>query len=214
MIVAPPIWWWTGPDSTGFLNDFNAFRRTYSCEQGANSCQQDSVDQIQLALDSSSPTPSTSDSISIEVSGLASGDSLSLYSTKDCSGTALTTTTNTPVAVSGLAEGSHVFHFKITTAADSSVSDCSKSFLSYHYDATDPAAVTLSLPQSSGTNATPDVTVSDIEPGNLVKLYSDSSCSTSAAAAVRVNGVSKNITVDTLATGAHTFYAKTIDLTG
>ena len=107
--------------------------------------QQDSVDQIQLALDSSSPTPGTSDSISIEISGLASGDSLSLYSTKDCSGTALTTTTNTPVAVSGLAEGSHVFHFKITAAADSSVSDCSKSFLSYHYDATDPPAVTLSL---------------------------------------------------------------------
>ena len=202
-----------GPDSTGFLNDFNAFRRTYSCEQGANSCQQDSVDQIQLALDSSSPTPGTSDSISIEVSGLASGDSLALYSTKDCSGTALTTTTNTPVAVSGLAEGSHVFHFKIT-AADSSVSDCSKSFLSYHYDATDPAAVTLSLAQTSGTNATPDVTVSDIEPGNLVELYSDSNCSTSAADAVRVNGVSKNIPVDTLTTGAHTFYAKTTDLTG
>ena len=159
VIVVPPILVVDGPDSIGFLNDFNAFRRTYSCEQGANSCQQDSVDQILLALDSSSPTPSTSDSISIEVSGLASGDSLSLYSTKDCSGTALTTTTtNTPVAVSGLAEGSHVFHFKITTTADSSVSDCSKSFLSYHYDATNPAAVTLSLPQTSGTNATPNVT--------------------------------------------------------
>ena len=52
-----------GQNSTGFLNDFNAFRRTYSCEQGANSCQQDSVDQIQLALASSSLTPGTSDSI-------------------------------------------------------------------------------------------------------------------------------------------------------
>ena len=46
-----------------------------------------------------------------------------------------------------------------------------------------------------------------------MELYSDSSCSTPAAAAVRVNDVSKNIPVDTLsAIGAHTFYAKTTDL--
>ena len=57
-------------------------------------------------------------------------------------------------------------------------------------------------------------TVSDIEPGSLVEIYSDSNCSTAAADAVRVNGVSKNITVDTLTTGAHTFYATATDLTG
>ena len=203
-----------GQNSTNFLNDFSAFRRTYSCEQGASSCQQDSVDQILLALDSSSPTPGTSDSISIEVSGLASGSSLSLYNDKDCSGTVLaTTSSNTSVTLSGLAEGSHAFHFKIT-ASDSTVSDCSKSFLTYHYDATAPDAVTLSLSDTSGTDTTPNVTVSDIEPGSLVEIYSNSNCSTAAADVVRVNGVSKNITVDTLTTGAHTFYATTTDLTG
>ena len=146
-----------GQDSTDFFNDFNAFRRTYSCEQGASACEQDSVDQILLALDSSSPTPGTSDSISIEVSGLATGSSLSLYNDKDCSGTVLaTTSSNTSVTLSGLAEGSHAFHFKIT-ASDSTVSDCSKSFLTYHYDATAPDAVTLSLSSTSGTDTTPDV---------------------------------------------------------
>ena len=48
-----------------------------------------------------------------------------------------------------------------------------------------------------------------------MELYSDSSCSTSASNAVRVDGVSKNITVNALDfTGLHTFYAKTTDLTG
>ena len=205
-----------GVNSTGFFNNYNAFRRTYSCEQGAStsSCGHDSVDQILLALTSPSFTPSTSASISIEVSGLAAGDSLSIYNSKDCSGTAVATTaTNSSVTVSGLSEGAHVFHFKIT-ASNSSVSSCSKSFLSYHYDATDPIAVTLSLTSTSGTNPIPEVRVSGIEPGNLISLYSDSNCSTSAASALRVNGVETDITVNTLATGDHTFYAQATDLTG
>ena len=146
-----------GVNSTGFFNNYNVFRRTYSCEQGANtsSCGHDPVDQILLALASPSSTPSTSASISIEVSGLTVGDSLSIYNSKDCSGTAVaTTSSNSSVTVNGLSEGAHVFHFKIT-ASNSSVSSCSKSFLSYHYDATDPTAVTLSLPSTSGTNAIP-----------------------------------------------------------
>ena len=201
-------------DSKDFLNNFSSFRRTYSCEQG--SCGQDPVDQVQLALASTSPTPSTNASISIDVSGLASGDSLSLYNSKDCSDTAVaTTTSNSSVNVSGLSEGSHAFHFQITAGLDSSVSECSKSFLSYHYDATDPEVVTLSLANASGTNTTPDVTVSGIEPGNLVKLYSDSSCTTLAAEAVRVNGVEKDITVNALTSaGDYTFYAKTTDQAG
>ena len=48
-----------GVNSTGFFNNYNAFRRTYSCEQGAStsSCGYDSVDQILLALTSPSSTP-------------------------------------------------------------------------------------------------------------------------------------------------------------
>ena len=205
-----------GINSTGFFNNYSAFRRTYSCEQGANtsSCGYDPVDQILLALTSPSSTPSTSASISIEVSGLTTGDNLSIYNSKDCSGTAVaTTTSNSSVTVNGLSEGAHVFHFKIT-ASNSSVSSCSKSFLSYHYDATAPTAVTLSLTSTSGTNPTPEVRVSGIEPGNLISLYSDSNCSTSAASALRVNGVETDITVNTLATGDHTFYAQATDLTG
>ena len=205
-----------GVNSTGFFNNYSAFRRTYSCEQGAantSSCGHDPVDQILLALTSPSPTPGTSASIGIEVSGLTVGNSLSIYNSKDCSGTAVATTaTNSFVVVSGLSEGAHVFHFKIT-APNSLVFSCSKSFLSYHYDATAPTAVTLSLASISGTNITPEVMVSGIEPGNLISLYSDSNCSTSAASALRVNGVETDITVNTLATGDHTFYAQATDLT-
>ena len=205
-----------GVNSTGFFNNYSAFRKTYSCEQGAStsSCGYDPVDQILLALTSPSSTPSTSASISIEVSGLATGDSLSIYNSKDCSGTVVaTTTSNSSVTVAGLSEGAHVFHFKIT-ASNSSVSSCSKSFLSYHYDATAPTAVTLSLASTSGTSTIPEVRVNGIEPGNLISLYSDSNCSTSAASAFRVNGVETDITVNTLATGDHTFYAQATDLTG
>ena len=84
-------------------------------ERSTSSCGYDPVDQILLALASPSSTPSTSASISIEVSGLAAGDSLSIYNSKDCSGTAVATTaSNSSVTVNGLSEGAHVFHFKIT----------------------------------------------------------------------------------------------------
>ena len=57
--------------------------------------------------------------------------------------------------------------------------------------------------------------MSGIEPGNLISLYSDSNCSTSAASALRVNGVATDIIVNALATtGDHTFYAQATDLTG
>ena len=59
------------------------------------------------------------------------------------------------------------------------------------------------------------VTVSAIEPGTIVKLYNGSACSISdLATTLRSDGVSEEITVDSLAVGAHSFRAQATDVAG
>ena len=121
------------------------------------------------------------------------------------------------LSTSGLSAGEHKFYFTVTEVSTSTTRSCSKSFLAYVLDMTAPATPPIAMAtSSSGADTTPDVTVSNLTAGDLVRVYSDSSCGTEAAGAVLAQGTtSVRITVSELSgTGEHTFYAKAFDLAG
>ena len=196
--------------STDFLN-IGTYRGSYTCRGGA--C---AFDPIGPSLVGTSSSPSTSDSPSIEVSGIETGKILNLYSSADCStrpeGTA--SSPGATIALSSLSEGAYKYYFDITDGPKNR-SDCSKSFISYIYDNTAPSTPTLSFDPASDTDTTPDISVSGITPGDLVRVYSESACSTLAAPATRVDGVSRDITLNEISgVAAHNFYATATDAAG
>ena len=197
--------------STDFLN-IGTYRGSYTCE--ADTC---AFDPIGLSLAGSSSSPSTSDSPSIEVSGIGTGKTLNLYGRADCTGSSkgMASPSDTTIALSSLSEGAYKYYFDITTDGSSNRSACSKSFISYIYDNTAPSTPTLSFTTPSGTDTTPDISVSAITPGDLVRVYSNSGCTTVAAPATRVDGVSRSITLNEISGEiAHNFYATATDAAG
>ena len=195
--------------STDFLN-IGTYRGSYTCKGGV--C---ALDPIGLSLAASSSSPSTGTSPRIDVSGIGTGKTLNLYSSADCSATSKGTASSPSgtIVLSSLAsEGAYKYYFDITDGS-SKRSDCSKSFISYIYDNTAPSTPSLSFTTASGSDTTPDISVSGITPGDLVQVYSDSGCSTTVAApATRVDGVSRSITLNEISgTIAHSFYATATD---
>ena len=148
--------------STEFLN-IGTYRGSYTC--AGSTC---ALDPIGTSLASGSSSPSSNASPSIEVSGIGTGETLNLYNAADCSTTTEGTasSSDTSIALSGLSEGSYRYYFDITDAS-SNQSDCSKSFISYIYDNTAPVAPQLSFTTASGTDTTPDISVSGITPGGF-----------------------------------------------
>ena len=197
--------------STDFLN-IGTYRGSYTCRGGA--C---ALDPIGLSLAANSSSPSTGTSPSIEVSSIGTGKTLNLYSSDDCTGSSkgMASPSDTTIVLSSLSEGAYKYYFDITTDGSSNRSACSKSFISYIYDNTAPSTPTLSFNPASDTDTTPDISVSGITPGDLVRVYSDSGCSTLAATATRVDGVSRSITLNEISgVAAHDFYATATDAAG
>ena len=198
--------------STEFFN-IGTYRQSYTCVDGG-AC---ALDPIGTSLASGSSSPSSNASPSIEVSGIGTGKTLNLYNTADCSTTSegMASSSSSTIALSGLSEGSYRYYFDITDTLNNK-SDCSKSFISYIYDNTPPAAPQLSFSTAGGRDTTPDISVSGITPGDLVRVYSDSACSSVLAApGRRVDGVSRGITLNAISgASAHHFYATATDAAG
>ena len=65
-----------------------------------------------------------------------------------------------------------------------------------------------------GTETSPAVTVNSVSKGDMVRIYSDSTCSTEVGAK-RVEGGSVEVTVESLSSsGTYNFYAKAVDTAG
>ena len=92
---------------------------------------------------------------------------------------------------------------------------CSKNMISYVYDNTPPTVLTPWVPSSSDTATSVVVTITGINPGDLVKLYKGSDCSAAnVTATVRSDGVSEAFTVSSLTVGTHSFRAIATDGAG
>ena len=194
----------------------STFRTTYSCLEGQSGC---SIDPIGLSIATGSV--GSSDSVNIAVSGIASGQTLELYSESEClaslGGLAASDATQ-EIALTSLTEGTHKFRYKVTTGTGGNLTEvvkCSPNYITYVYDDTAPAELALSVPSASGTDTSVVVTISAIEPGTIVKLYNGSDCSSShLVTTLRSDGVSEDITVDSLTVGAHDFRAQATDVAG
>ena len=203
-----------GEGSTGFLR-VPTFHRTYSCLDGR--C---SMDSVVLALSSTSTSPSSTNSVGIDVSGLGEGESLFLYDNDACTGTEVgTTSSNGTINISGLEEGAHRFHFKVSQSNDT-VTGCSKNFIVYVYDRTPPRILTLNVEPSSSDSPTPRLVITGAVPGDLVKAYSSSgaggNCSAgNKVAEARSEGNTVRIQVGRLATaGNYTYSVSATDPAG
>ena len=148
---------------------------------------------------------------------MTNAQSLELHDNSECNsqvGTLDGSADPQEIAVSNLTEGLHKFHFVVLEGSDEIVS-CSKNMISYVYDNTAPAELALSVPSASATDTSVIVTITGINPGDLVKLYKGSDCSASnVSATVRSDGVSEAITVSSLTVGAHNFRAIATDGAG
>ena len=199
--------------STSEFFNIGTYRRSYLCDLVNSSC---SLSNIELALGEDTSSPGNSDAApDIDVSEIGSGETFTLYSNDSCEtqvGDALTA--DGTVRTSDLGEGIHRFYF--TVASGGHTSDCSRNFLAYVYDTSNPTTPTLALVgEATGTSTTPNVRVSGVTPGELINIYSDSTCLAQAASPTRVDGISAEITVSELSgAGPHSFYAKATDTAG
>ena len=188
------------------------FQRSYTCSTG--SC---ALGDIALTLGSVSvDAQSGTGTLAISVSGISTGETVSLYSDLGCEtqvGSSASSGSSS-VSASNLAEGSHKFYFKLSSSGGTT-SDCSRSFLSYVLDNTSPDVPSgLSIVgESSSFIVAPTVAISHATQGDIVYFYKDSACSLSHKVGEgRIGGSSTGFELDKLtALGSYQFYAKALD---
>ena len=179
-----------------------------------------------LALGSDMSSPFNDQTPTILVSGLEVGATVQLFSDNLCSTAASDAAINSSgtdeeVTTSSLAGGdmSYSFYAKQTDRAGNA-SPCSSETVSYQLDTSaplTPSSLALHSNNPSPNNITePVLAVGGLEDNSVVRLYSDSSCTTVASDEVNhASGASRDVTANTLAaSGTYNFYAKQTDSAG
>ena len=177
-------------------------------------------------------TPSTNPTPTITVSGVEEGATVRLYSDSSCS-TPVSDNVKVPSGESEVSIKSHslgdgsqdasVNFYANQTDVAGNESSCSAR-IGYVLDVTAPLAPTslaLEAPRTSrGNDPTPTLTVSGVEEGAIVTLYSDSSCANAISDSVKVPqwGNAVSVTSHSLGDGSQdeevSFYATQIDRAG
>ncbi len=173
-----------------------------------------------IALPSGGTSPSTDTTPSFSVSGLEIGSVVSLYTDSTCtdsnkisSETVVSSSISVDVTISS--DGTYNYYAKQVDSLGN-ISSCS-SALEYELDTT-ALTPTIALPSgrtSPSNNATPSFSVSGLEIGGVVSLYTDSTCTDSnqiASKTVASGSVSIEITIGS--DGIYNYYAKQVDSLG
>ena len=184
------------------------FERSYHCHPFSSTC---TAETIALSLPTTMRSTHSDDAPTLTISGVPEGTTVSLYSDDSC-----TASINNGETLGD--DGVYQYFFKRDREE---TANCSHSSLSYVLDTTNPATPTIVVstadpPSSSvtSTDSTPNVTISGVEKGELIRVYRDSSCTTQVGKK-RVEGTSVTVTVAPLpGGGTYNFYAKTFDTAG
>ena len=160
--------------------------------------------------------------------GLEDNSIVRLYSDSSCTTVASDEVTHASgasrdVTANALAaSGTYNFYAKQTDSAGNE-SSCSSETISYILDIDSPSAPSLveiasteSYSSGYGNDTTPTITVSGIEEGAAIRLYSDNTCSTAASdSTINQSGSSEEVTSSVLNTdNTYVFYANQKDPAG
>ena len=157
----------------GDLAVADTYQRAILCN--TSTCE---FDPIKLSLSGTGATRT------IAVGGLSTGQTLSLHATSDCSDAAVGSASDTTpsISLSSLAEGEYRYFF--TTTLGTTTSSCSQSYLSVVVDTTAPSGLTATT-ALNGSNH--EVSIGQgLLTGDVLKVYSDSTCATSVGSALSV----------------------------
>lgn len=151
----------------------------------------------------------------VRLSGVVSGETISLYSNPTCTtilGSAVATTSTVSITTSALAVGTHYFYTKSTNSTGST--SCSGLLLSYNYLGplpTTASSMSLRNPISSpGTVSTPTVRLFGVVSGETVGVYSNSACTNLVGAGI-ASGTTIDITTSALSVGSYNLYTKSMN---
>ena len=172
-----------------------------------------------LTLTSPAQSPSSLKTPTITVSGVVSGDTVKLYTDSDCSmevASGDASASSIDLTTSSLADGSYTFYAMAVDKALNS-SACSLASTDYVLDSiapSAPSALSLKTPSTSpGLNTSIEITVSSVQAGDMITLYTGSACAAQAASKIATLST-VDIAILDLTEGSHTFYAKVQDPAG
>ena len=169
------------------------------------------VAPTQLVLLNPATSPGNDTTPTIRVSGVTTGETVRLFTDNLCSAeVAADTSPGTDINLTSSALAPGLYNFYATRESNLvNRSNCSVATVQYQLigGLSPPSALTLIVPFSSpNINPTPTIRVSGVANGNIVRLFTDNTCTTEI-----VNGLSTGITTDlttsALALGVYNFYA-------
>jgi hypothetical protein len=171
-----------------------------------------------LTLNSPATSPNNDATPTINISGLANGNDVGLFTDSGCSSQVATGTSsgaNHNLTSSSLGDSTHNFYANSTDPAGNT-SACSSATVQYVLDTAAPAkpsGIAFKSPASSPSNdTTPEFTISGVISGDTVRLFSDA-CTTEVANGTAV-GTTIDLTASALAEATHNIYANSTDPSG
>jgi proprotein convertase subtilisin/kexin type 2 len=173
-----------------------------------------------ISLVNPASSPGADDTPTLKVSGVENGATVKIFSNSSCSvemGTATASGSDVNITTkNSLADGTYTFYARQIDAVGN-ISACSTANVTYVLSTGASKASSLSLfdpATSPGSDTTPTITVSGIENGATVTIYTSSTCvGTSLVGTAVSSGTSVNVVVSSpLSIGTYTFYAKQQDI--
>jgi hypothetical protein len=146
----------------------------------------------------------------LRLSNVVAGATVTIFEDSSCSdsiATLVSTATTIDFTLPSDLPADGPYKFYANQALGTTVSECSITFGSYDLDTTN---FNINPAVSGGTDTTPDVIVSSIDPGNIITLYADANCSQVMSGPVTAAGTSVSIASNPISTFSvnHRWWAK------
>ena len=165
-----------------------------------------------ISLSSPLSSPGLNATPVITVSGVSIGQTVRLFTDSSCInevGSAIASGTSINIITSSLNMGSYTFYANVIQSGITS--NCSSIYVAYKLIPMTPTGLSLISPSSlEDFITTPTITVSGVENGDTVRLFTDSICSEYVGEGVGL-GTTADITTISLNPGYYMFYANIVE---
>lgn len=172
-----------------------------------------------LMVVSANPLSGVTSAADVLVGNINSGDMVALYTDSRCTvrvGGAISSSTSVLITTSNLIIGDYLFYAKSLDAYGVS-SKCSSIPATYSYTGPDPVlatSMTLKTPTTTPNHVSaPTITLGGVQPGDIVHLYTNSTCTADIASALATT-TTLDIQTNALSPGDYIFYTKSYNAYG